>query len=310
METEKIKEKIPSMIYKLVRRPIMRIQTYHLGRIEELPNRINCYVSEFHLNNHFKSSRFINNFGSLSLNELDLKKPVYYIFEGIKFNRALTLNSEGMINVVFHKCIFAKPIYIKWLYGSIIFKDNVYRKDSSYSNNTPFLKGKLIDKITLEQENFESLRSDFGNAYFGIELQAKEIEVKGTHINIKSPNSCYLESDKLLIENSMLRVNNLYIDANSIIYDNNYLKANDVCINNKNNDYINTRNMITSNLIINNEVINETPILEDSKDNKKVQELRERLVKDINELKNIRSLLSLDATSIELENTKKLIKKI
>ena len=130
----RINKRAKLKVYRKARENHLKRFISDIGKIIEEEDRIICYVKQKPLNKYKENEGTYN----LKLNDMDLitegikeiteefklNKPVYYIFDGIKFNTSLEITSIGT-NIIFRNCTFNKNINI-YCDKEVIFENNKF----------------------------------------------------------------------------------------------------------------------------------------------------------------------------------------
>lgn len=186
---DKIKDKTKRKLYNEARKVYLKKSICNIGRIVETDDKIICYVEQEALDK-YKGNNPIYDLMLRGMNVVTegiretteafrLDKPVYYVFEGIKFDTALKFSSMWC-DVIFKNCTFEKNIGIVWG-REITFENNKYNDSCDvYFYGDCFLTAGTIKKLTFINEKFVnsylSYKSDPFKPVFGMKVQAGEVE--------------------------------------------------------------------------------------------------------------------------------------
>lgn len=273
-------------IYKYLLKSSLLKPIRKIGKCKIYNDRIVCLVDGKKLKKNCDSSYCYRLFfyGIFSKNELELKKyqldkPVQYIIENVDFDKNICINSYDS-EIIFRNCSFSSVIDIKHAF-SITFENNKYKARTLYD----FTKNKMYSKfyiLTKDIENVECIKfvndnicitseKKFDNikqnsVLMRLDLFAKNIEIVNTKIDEK--NSTIIESDKIIIKNSVINSNEFYVTSNCIEKENNIFNIKE--------GIISGENVLSLNSINNQNIY--------YKDKEKLQKLRELL---INKLKQV-----------------------
>ena len=223
----------------------------NIGTIIETEDKIICKVEQNKLYN------LIYTLGGWPLTISDeelanvyLNKPIYYIFDGIIFDKSLRINMKGdRANIIFKNCTFVEEIYLENCID-VEFENNTYKNEFSYySNKKCFLFVDGIRKLTFRNDNFinsadadrvESFRLVNMPIKFGINVtNAREVEFIDTKVEANFPTA--INADRIRLDNSMLEGVEFGLSAKTIENKDSTIKATDgVIIDNQECDFIGT----------------------------------------------------------------------
>lgn len=282
-------ERAKLLIYNMLRKIYLKKSICNIGKIVEKEDKIICYVNQKSLDKYNGKKIYYK----LSLNgikrnidiinKLGLNKPIYYIFNDIKFNCGLKLTSL-CCNVVFKNCTFDKNIWIPWC-DNITFENNKYTDYFyGYYYGNCFFNANNANKITFINDNFINSYNlnQKSDANFGLDIDAKTVEFINTKVENDSSSSIKIEADKTIIKNSKINANELYIDSKSIDIDDSILNSkNGVIIENTNWDF---KGDIYSPVIFYNGIKQEDKDKNDEKSNLTLDEARKKLVMKLGSL--------------------------
>lgn len=246
---DRLKDKGKLKIYNMAREAYLKKAICDIGRIIEEEDKIICYVDQKALDRHKKS---IYRFHLNGMNEVTdgiketvqnfkLNKPVYYIFESIKFKTAIEFSSFWA-HVIFRNCTFDKNIGIIWA-EDVVFENNKYLDHCPiYFYGNSFLTGDRIKKITFINEYFFNgyrLKRYGEPANFGMNIDAELIEIINSKIEADNSATISIRAKKTLITKSEINANEVYIDSESIDFTSSYITAKSgIIIENANCDFV------------------------------------------------------------------------
>lgn len=98
-----------------------------------------------------------------------------------------------------------------------------------------------VKKLTFINDNFVNSYDlkKYGDARFGMQIDAKEIEFINTKVDIEYPATINIKAETTRLENSALNANEVYVDSKSIEFINSSINAqNGVMIENDNCDLV------------------------------------------------------------------------
>ena len=275
-----LRKKLIKKLYKIARRKMLKLITGNIGEVTEEKDKIICQVSQNKLDKMYAK----NKFSTLSLRGVNpaskeyvnykLDKPIYYVFDNITFANRLKFYSNFNSNVIFRKCNFQKNIEIIWASGEVIFDSNLYCNQSSYeydetlfrskydrkTETKEMLYGRKINKIVFNTEWFKNNKKGAHPGHYGMDIEAKEVEISNSEIEIKSPGVCFIKSNNLKLDDSCIRCNELYIDSKFIESKDSRIVAKNARIDNPNNDLI--RNVYANTIFYNNIVLKNDHLLD------------------------------------------------
>lgn len=182
-----------------------------------------------------------------------LNKPIYYVFDGIEFEKALRISlKDNRANLIFRNCTFKDGIYLEDC-GDVEFENNTY----DYNNDLPihyfiencFLCIKRIGKLTFKNDNYTTcpdtdrikyLRTANASHSFGINITAaKEVEFINTRVETYFPVA--INADTIRLKNSILDGTEFGLSAKTIENKDSTIKATEgVIIDNQECDFVGT----------------------------------------------------------------------
>ena len=295
---DKLKKKIKLKIYNKARQLYLKKSICNIGKIIEEEDKIICYADQKSID-RYKGNKPLYKLRLNGMNQLTegtketvknfrLNKPVYYIFDGIKFNTGLEITSL-FSNVIFRNCKFDKNIGIIWG-NEITFENNKYKDHCDiYFYGNCFFTADRVEKITFINDNFVNSYDlkKYSNACFGMQIDAKEIEFINTKVDEEYPATINIKAEKTRIENSELKANEVYIDSQSIDFvDSSVTALSGVMIENANCDFVGN---VQAPIVFYNGIdlgnnLNENQKV--SKEEARLKEAREKLVEKLINLSN------------------------
>lgn len=264
----RINKRAKLKVYRKARENYLKRFISDIGKIIEEEDRIICYVKQKPLNKYKENEGTYN----LKLNGMDLitagikeiteefklNKPVYYIFDGIKFNTNLEITSIGA-NIIFRNCIFNKNI-------------NIYcDKEVIFENN------KFINDGSLKEHNDLSLN---------MKIDAKLVKFINAEIDTKSTSMIKIKAEKTRIDSSILKANKVFIDSKSIDCTDSSIIAQDVVIENVKHIFASTKGDSHAFYSERNLTSNINKVSKESKEELALKEARQELIKKLQSLSN------------------------
>ena len=204
----------------------LRRSLINLGKIVEEDDKFICYVNQKKIDKYNKKHNFlISGFYTINdgirkkVNDLNLNKSVYYIFDNIKFTNKLSFCSRSS-HVIFKNCTFEEGIKI-FFADDIVFQNNKYLDYNFEEHNDCFLKIKHINKLTFIDDNFAN--SYKHSKSFDMDVIADRLELIDTNVSTQVLSK--ITAKKTIIKNSELNVNKLCLNSNSIDTDHSTITA-------------------------------------------------------------------------------------
>lgn len=197
-------KKISEMIINFKRRRILKNIFGFSGKIEIEEDRIVGLVSKLSLNYTYKNKDaygmclcgYDSKKLSLEDREYFSKKPIYYVFEDIVFDKGVTVETFFDVNVIFRNCTFNDYVRLDGV-SNIVFENNKYITLNNQGKEFFTGYGKNIEFI---DDNF--VNSD-NNVNFGMDINFNVVEFVDSNIEIdKKSNSKFLvKAKELLLDN-------------------------------------------------------------------------------------------------------------
>lgn len=211
----------------------------YIGTYEFQDDRIICHVDGKLLKKHMQEKEFLQEYklvlGGLYRTEDEtsinictncgLKKPIYYIIDGVKFDSHVETFSRDDAHILFRNCTFKKTIKIN--YGNdIIFENNKYVYFYPIRAYGIFLScDEPINNLKIINDNFAYMY-EHNFATFGMKIKANNVEIKNTIIEGTKLSLLDLECNNLVIENSNINCNEINIFSKNIELKDNTIQAN------------------------------------------------------------------------------------
>ncbi|MBQ8892058.1 MAG: hypothetical protein IJ068_04255 [Bacilli bacterium] len=278
-----LRKKIVKNIYKIARWEMLKFITGNIGDIIEEDDKFICKVSQKKLDKMYKKDRDLTlnlsgvNPDSEYYTSYKLDKPIYYVFDNINFLNTLKFFSPFNSNVIFRECNFRKNIDILWASGEVKFERNSFCNQSSYEYDKSLFKskydrkteiyemlyGRRINKIVFEG-NFRNLKSGAHPGHYGIDIQANDVKIMDSIVEIKKPGVCFIRANNLKFDNACIKCNELYIDSKNIYSCDSSIVAKNVIIDNENKDLIN--NIYANTIVYNNILLKDDNLLDGNHD--------------------------------------------
>ena len=243
-----IKRKIESNLYNLARQNYLERVVGKLGKTVEESDKIVIYATQrlvdkngkniFYnlfcggMNTYFEKSREI-------IEEYKLNKPVYFIFDGIKFDYPVTLSSYFSA-VIFKNCTFYNGLKV-FNCENLTLENNKYYNwhDFEGRGNSSFLSGNF-GELTIKNDEFVNSYENkkYAETKFGVCVFAEKVNIVNSNICAESQGKIDIDSKELFIIDSAVTGPEIYLDSDSIKLSNSVLKSNkSIIINNKNCDF-------------------------------------------------------------------------
>lgn len=294
-----VKRKIGKSLYKICRNQYLKTVIPNIGVIKEDENKITCYVTKHLIEKNGKKISYelhcpgMNNVNEEIKKTVDtykLDKPVYYIFDGIKFDTTVRL-SNPFSNVIFKNCSFNEGLNIIWGNKVTLENNKYYNVMSDYLYRDSFLTGN-VGELIIKDDNFINSYElkKYTNTKFGIVIKCDKLKVINSNIYAENDGQINIKAKMMEIINSTIEGAEIYIDSDSIKSDFSLLKSdNGIIIENKNCDcniQINFSNTHTPYVIYNQiEMVNNNK-LKVNYDRASLQEKRQALLKVLKIIKN------------------------
>ena len=219
----KLKDKIRNRL----RNNLLKRMICNIGKIVEDNDKIIIYVEQKKME-RYKVGRPIyslslNGFYNILtennniINNFNLNKPIYYIFDSIIFNNAVEITSV-CAHVIFDNCTFSKNVGIIYA-NEITFKNSTYIDDCPvYFNGNCFFTADNVEKITFINDNFHNdyRVSKYANPIFGMKTNANSIEIINSYIETNHSGTIDIKAKNIIMKKSLLKGSELYIDSQSI----------------------------------------------------------------------------------------------
>ncbi|MCM1370545.1 MAG: hypothetical protein NC181_01460 [Clostridium sp.] len=238
-----LKEKIEWHSYNETRKNYIYESISDYGKIVEENDKIICYVTQDKASHRLHCLGMQNS--AYELKKYNLDKPIYYIFNGIRFKNLTTLETHSHnIHVIFKNCTFVNGL-------KIVYADDVTLEDNKYissNNNTytsfysfiyPFIDC-AADKLTIKNDSF------IDNCYlkhckeikFGINIKAQKLCIINSNMRAENKGQICINASNLDVSNSTIEGPEIYIDSDNISFEKILLKSEKgVIIENKNYDF-------------------------------------------------------------------------
>lgn len=242
-----MKEKIDSKIYKKSRKNFIKNIIGKYGKILEEEDKITLYATQelvdknsknyyYELycdgfNTHYEKSKKM-------IEKLKLNKQVYYIFDGIIFNKPIKL-SNMFAKIIFRNCTFTNGLGIFFASSITLEKNTYFNWTDFYLYGDSFLSGK-IDELIIKEEQF--INSDNQKYYetnkFGMNIDTQKLSIINSTIQAENSGQINIEAKEIQMNNSIMEGPEIYIIADNIISKKSIIKSNNgVMIENKNKDF-------------------------------------------------------------------------
>jgi hypothetical protein len=240
-----IKKKIELKLFNLVRQDYLERFVGNLGKIVEEDDKIVIYATqklvdkngkkiiyELHssgMNTYYEKSREI-------VEKYKLNKPVYFVFDGIKFDRYVQLSSH-FSNVIFKNCTFDNGLQV-FHCENLTLENNKYYNwiDFGYK---PFLSGK-VKELTIKNDKFVNSYENkkYSETKFGIQISSDKVNIVNSNICAESHGKINIDAKEISIINSTISAPEIYLGSDSIKSSNSVIKSNNgIIIDNKNCDF-------------------------------------------------------------------------
>lgn len=245
--TNTLQGKVKEYLNVQLRKRYLKDITKNIGDIIEIDDKIICFVNQKKLD---RSGRDGSSLYKLQLNgfnkncgqtkevmeELELDKPIYYIFDHIEFKTGLNFSSH-FAHVVFRNCTFHKNIGIFWA-DDVTFENNTYLDwYSGYYYGNCFLYGN-VGSLTFQDENFINHYQYPCSTQFGMNLNVDKLKVCRSFIQTDKQANLNIFSKDTVIQQSKIQAAEIYLETDSISIDNSsIIGKNGVMIENSKYDF-------------------------------------------------------------------------
>lgn len=236
---------VKSVLKKVLRKILIKENITKLGKIVEDEDKFVCFVNKhkLELSNKINKNEYMKEFvlrsfwigdeeGRRMMRRCELDKPVYYIFDGIEFNKAIEVHGLPNTFIVFKNCIFKENIYLFYA-DNVIFENNkYYNRGSLYKKAHTFIESRMkVNNLKFINDNFKNFDVDHHPSFFGMDVKVGNLEIIDTKIEIIN-NITYLgremfpnrgginvKADNVTINNSSIDVAEVYIDSDDVNID-------------------------------------------------------------------------------------------
>lgn len=230
---QRLKEKIQEYKYSLKRKAFMKSYFPNIGIIKEEEDKIICYVNQELLLQYLEENRNtircwgVNRMYEDAKQEADyyqLDKPVYYIFDGIRFYDTKFDSSYNNI-MIFRNCIFNGEICFSYV-NKVILENNTYNSCLKKSNHQgDFLKGTIEELIIQNDHLVNQFKSLDNSQDFGINLTTDKLIIMNSTMVAENEGQIYIKAKEANFMDSILEAPEMYLDLDTITYANSLLKS-------------------------------------------------------------------------------------
>lgn len=239
----KVRMAIGYKLLDIARKNYIRKTISSIGKVVEKDDGIYCYVSQKRINEEFGRDGtyclYLCGFPAFDgemLDKLNLRKPVYYVFDDIIFKGALDFNAYHA-SVIFKNCTFNNSIY-SYHADDVTFEGNKYFDSyPTYSYGDCFFTIRNIDKLTFVNDSFVN-GADRHATKFGMKVNANKIHFINARIVSSVQSSLNITADEAVITDSDVIGGEVYLDVKSITTSYGYIiSSNGVIIENEYGDF-------------------------------------------------------------------------
>jgi len=212
-------------LYNLVRIYAKKYFTGHLGKVVEEDEKIICYVkkSKIKRKNHIYSISCsgIKDKETQLANAYKLNKPIFYVFDGLKFKKnKVFIKGDNNCEVIIKNCSFGLDLdvfidgkcildntYINTLFYSIISANNLVIKKIDAITYKTYIEFYANDKINVIDSNIGNKKKNVKVSFIAANglnitnsnIVGNEIECKSHRINSDKKSSLTAE-DKVILK--------------------------------------------------------------------------------------------------------------
>lgn len=194
--------------------------------------KIICYINEDELKRNTLKKGFYNFQFDISYDWYDelekysyLNKPIYYIFEGITFDKSISISSKlkTLISVCFKDCVFTKGVWISDV-QNVIFESNTCSDLDVFNvnnvKNLKFLNDNAVNCYEVKESkmdiNFMADKIEMNNSWIKVNSYSNsEVNINGLNTIIRNSTVegefVYVSSYNLDIDNSSKLVGNRFV---------------------------------------------------------------------------------------------------
>ena len=245
--TDNIKKKLGSKIYNLAREDYLERVVGKLGKIVEEDDKIIVYATQrlvdengknvFYelrcngMNTYYEKSREI-------VEKYKLNKPVYFVFDGIKFDCFVRLSSH-FSNVIFKNCTFDNGLQVFHCENLTLENNKYHNWTDFYGYGNSFLFGGF-GELTIKNDEFVNSYENkkYGKTKFGVCVSAIKVNIVNSNICAESQGKIDIDAKEISIIDSTVTGPEIYLDSDSIKSSNSVIKSNNgIMIDNKNCDF-------------------------------------------------------------------------
>lgn len=171
-----------------------------------------------------------------TMENFKLNKPVYYVFDGIKFDHFVKFSSR-FCNVIFKNCTFDNGLQT-WHCANLTLENNKYHNWTNIHSS--FLFGNNFGELTIKNDEFVNSyeNKSYVETKFGVCVSADKVNIINSNICAESQGKIDIDAKEISIINSTVTGPEIYLDSDSIKSSNSVLKSNNgIMIDNKNCDF-------------------------------------------------------------------------
>lgn len=237
---DKIKKKNEERAFNKERQKLLSKIITNIGKIVEEEDKITCYVEQkaidkckrYEVNDFILKGEFVSDDEiRKKVREINLNKPVYYVFENIEFGLVGLKIHSLFSHIIFKNCVFSNNIM---LYADCVtFENNKYYNQfgGSYYREDCFLDAD-VNKLIFINDNFVNSaevikreESVIPQPRFGMNIDAGSIEFINTKVD--TDYLLNIKCDDISINDSQINVKELYLDTKSMKSNNSLVIASD-----------------------------------------------------------------------------------
>lgn len=242
------KDKFVVMVREFGRRYYLNKLTGKIGEIEICDDKIVCYVKQDLLDKTLRGKYSIYDLElyGVSKNIEDkemlewygLDKPLFYVFDNIKFRAGLKFSSFHA-SVIFKNCQFRENIGIFWAEDVIFENNKYYNWTTRFYLGDSFLYGRVYGNLKFVDDNFVNSYEykKYGDNKFGMSIEVGNLEIVNSKIEAESLGNIQIEAQEMNIIDSEIVSSEVYVDSKVMKSVNgNIIASRGVIIDNENKD--------------------------------------------------------------------------
>ena len=232
---------VEEMFNRLKRKITLLFLTNGCGKIKIEQDKVLCNIKKRTLNYTFNAKKYYNiclkGYDSVKI-DMEIQdyfkdRPIYYIFDGMTFDKGVRVETFFDANVIFRNCTFNSYIEVAGV-NNIVFENNKYLDNNESLEKKRKFFGGYGKKIKFVNDNLVNANENG----LGMDIKFNNVSMINSSVDLKDGDSSVKTKD-LVLDDAIIECSSMNLDCDDFTYKGSSVidAKRKIVVNNKNNNF-------------------------------------------------------------------------